>query len=440
VLAVAGVGLSQLYRQSVLESLDSDLQVVLDTLAGSVAAAKTGVALQSEPSDPRFATTFSGRYWQVTLAPDTDDPTPSPSARSSSLWDEELPLTEPMMDELNATPGHAQYFNAGGPRSQTMRIAAQLVKLDKVNRPIVLLAAADMRPTLRSAQRFTATLAIALTVLGVGLIVAVLLQVRLALAPLNRVRGDIADVRRGKAAKLSDNYPTEITPLTTELNALLDHNRDVVERARTHVGNLAHALKTPISVLLNEGRAEKGHLADLVVRQAEAMAGNVEHYLQRAQAAARAEAIGARTPVKPVLEDLARTLKRLYGGAKDMEISVTAGGGVFRGERQDLEEMIGNLMDNACKYGRSKVEVSLEPEAAGATNLTLAVDDDGPGLSPEQQEVALKRGARLDESAPGAGLGLSIVSDLARAYGGSLRFERAALGGLRAVLTLPSAE
>ena len=215
-----------------------------------------------------------------------------------------------------------------------------------------------------------------------------LLQVRLALAPLARVRGDIADIRRGRRAKLDEDYPTEITPLTTELNALLEHNREVVERARTQVGNLAHALKTPISVLLNvndaarrpgderdlssellnEASGEQGRLADLVARQAEAMSRNVEHYLQRAQAAARAGAIGARTPVRPVLEDIARTLERLYGRSKDLDLDVMAATEVvFRGEKQDLEEMIGNLMDNACKYGLSRVVAQLTPPAGAGS-------------------------------------------------------------------------
>ena len=441
VLALAGFGLSQLYRQSVLQTLDGDLQVVLDTLAGAVAPSGDGVTLTSQPFDPRFTATFSGRYWQVSLAPANGETASAPAARSQSLWDEELPLTEPIIDQLAAAPGQTIYFNADGPSGQEMRIAAQMVKHEAIARPLVLLSAADMRPTLRNANQFTTTLVIALTALGIGLLLAVLLQVRLALAPLNRVRADVAAVRRGQAAKLEENYPTEITPLTTELNALLDHNRDVVERARTHVGNLAHALKTPISVLLNEARSDKGPLADLVVRQAETMAGNVEHYLQRAQAAARAEAIGARTPVKPVLEDVARTLERLYGGAKDLEVLVVAPkDAVFRGERQDLEEMTGNLMENACKYGGARVVVTLAaPDARGST-LMVAVEDDGPGLSPEQQEIALKRGARLDERAPGTGLGLSIVSDLARAYGGRLELGKAEMGGLSAKLVLPSTD
>lgn len=435
VLAIAGFGLSELYRESVLRTLDSDLEVVLDTLAGGVAVTAEGPAMSRAPTDPRYDTAFSGRYWQANLV-GADQQL---AVRSASLWDEELPLTEPMLEGLRAAPGKTQFYNADGPVGQEMRIAAQLVALRDAQ--IALIAATDMRPTLANAQQFTTTLIVALALLGAGLIAAVLLQVRVALMPLARVRGDIADVRRGRRARLDEHYPTEITPLTTELNALLEHNREVVERARTHVGNLAHALKTPISVLLNEARSEHGRLAELVGRQAEAMSRNVEHYLQRAQAAARAEAIGARTPVNPVLDDIGRTLERLYGRGKDLDLEVRAPAeAVFRGEKQDLEEMIGNLMDNACKYGRARVVAVLAPPSAPGKPLLIEVEDDGPGITPEQQDIVLQRGARLDETAPGAGLGLSIVSDLARAYGGVLRLARSDLGGLRATLELPSAD
>lgn len=435
-LVLAGVGLSQQYRQSVLVALDSDLQVVLDTLAGSVAVENEELIVTDFPSDPRFSQTFSGRYWQVQRAAGPG------ITLSPSLFDEQLVLTPEQVEEMRVARGRTVFLNAAnGPRGQPIRLAGELLRLNDANSPILLLAAADTRPTLASAQRFNQTLFAALAALGLGLIVAVVLQVRVAMSPLSRVRADVADVRNGKRAKLSEDYPTEIIPLTTELNALLDHNREVVERARTHVGNLAHALKTPISVLLNEARSEQSKLADLVTRQGEMMARNVEHYLQRAQAAARAEALGARAPVRPVLDDLARTLERLYGARKDIEVNVSGAEQVwFRGERQDLEEMVGNLMDNACKYGHSKVQARLIAPDSPGQMVVVEVDDDGPGLTPAEQEVALRRGARLDEAVPGQGLGLSIVSELARAYGGALTFSRAELGGLGVRLALPSAD
>jgi signal transduction histidine kinase len=282
---------------------------------------------------------------------------------------------------------------------------------------------------------------LSLAALAAGLITAVVLQVRVGLAPLKTLEADVADVRNGRRARLGDDYPTEVAPLTRELNKLLDHNREIVDRARTHVGNLAHALKTPISVLLNEARAqsEEAAFAGLVRRQGEAMAANVDHYLRRAQAAARAEAVGARTPIGPVIEDLARTLERLYGPRKDLEIALpeALGEAAFRGERQDFEEMVGNLMENACKYGGGRVEVDV---AVVNGRLTVRVDDDGPGISQERKAAALTRGQRLDESQPGQGLGLSIVAETARLYGGDLKLEESPLGGVSARLDLPAAD
>ncbi|MEM7766433.1 MAG: ATP-binding protein [Pseudomonadota bacterium] len=259
-------------------------------------------------------------------------------------------------------------------------------------------------------------------------------QVRVVLAPLGRVQKDVSDVREGRRTRLDDDYPAEVRPLSEELNKLLDHNREVVERARTHVGNLAHALKTPLAVLRNEADGQSA-LDDVVRRQTEAMRANVEHYLSRAQAAARAQAIGARTEIKPVLDGLVRLLNRLFA---DQEIEVGAAvepGMAFRGEAQDLEEMLGNLMENGCKWARSRVAVSVVEGSDGQVHIH--VDDDGPGLSPDERAAALQRGVRLDETAPGTGLGLSIVKDLAELYSGSLSLSDAPLGGLRATLILP---
>jgi signal transduction histidine kinase len=437
VFALAGWGLSELYRQSVMRGLDADLSVDIDDLLATVEADATGVRAPNPPNDRRYTSAYSGRYWRVSELAKT---APAP-LRSESLWDVDLPLTPAMGRSLTANMGKTVFFDAPGPRAQRLRIAGVAVKLDAIAAPVAVLVAADRKPTEADAGRFTATLLVALGVLASGLVAAVFLQVRVGLAPLNLVRLDVSDVRRGRKARLDGDYPVEVAPLTAELNALLDHNREVVERARTHVGNLAHALKTPISVLLNEARANTGPLAELVARQSEGMARNVEHYLQRAQAAARAEALGARTPVRPVLEDISRTLERLYGREKDIEIVLDAPrDAVFRGERQDLEEMAGNLMDNACKYGASRVVARLIAPERGADPLEIVIDDDGPGLSPEDQEVALKRGARLDESSPGQGLGLSIIDELSRAYGGRLSFGRADIGGLRAILSLPTTE
>ena len=235
---------------------------------------------------------------------------------------------------------------------------------------------------------------------------------------------------------LADGKSTK--PLADELNALIAHNQDVVERQRTHVGNLAHALKTPLSVMLTEARQQPGALADVVEHQAELMRGQVDHHLRRARAAARAQSVGERTLVEPVLDELAVTLEKIFQD-KNLVIDWRCPEDLcFRGEKQDFLEIAGNVMENAGKWGKGKVRVTAQAEGPG--RLRLMVEDDGPGLPPDRRGEVLKRGARLDESAPGSGLGLAIVDELARAYGGGLELAESSLGGLKVVLSLPSAE
>lgn len=440
-LGAGGLALSSLYQRSVLSALDRELASVFDSLLSGVQVSAEGPSLSNPPNDFRFSQAYSGRYFQVAAyRAGPDGPSLDIAVRSRSLFDAELMAPPRVLAQLGMGAGEIVHYQSAGPDGQSLRIAAQAIVLGERNTRVALFVAADRREALSDVRRFALTLWASLGALGLGLLAAVWFQVRVGLAPLEDVRRDMAHVRRGKSARLEGDYPLEITPLTDELNALLDHNRAVVERARTHVGNLAHALKTPISVLINESRSESAGLAELVRRQADAMARNIDHYLHRAQAAARAEAIGARCDAPPVLEDIARTLERLYGRQKDLEIRLEAEPGlIFRGERQDLEEMAGNLLENACKYGRGLVLVRAQ-SLANRLYFEISVEDDGPGLSDAAGVEALKRGKRLDETAPGQGLGLSIVDDLARLYGGELVLGRSSLGGLGARLRLPMAD
>ncbi|MGE3930188.1 MAG: ATP-binding protein, partial [Hyphomonadaceae bacterium] len=273
-------------------------------------------------------------------------------------------------------------------------------------------------------------------------------QVRIGLEPLRQLRRDIASVRRGQSERLGGDYAAELQPVASELNALVDHNREVVERARRHVGNLAHALKTPIAVLKNaaaEGKAENAVLKQSI----DEMEGFVERQLRRARVAARAEAgagaqaatINYRTPVLTNLEDLVFMMEQKYDHQKAIDIALEANAdATFRGEREDLLEMAANLLDNACKYGKSIVRVTLEPPADASGLLEIVVEDDGPGLRDQDLAQAMARGTRLDEAAPGQGLGLSILKDTADLYAGEVIFERSALGGLKARLRLPATD
>ncbi|HEX2256047.1 MAG TPA: ATP-binding protein, partial [Afifellaceae bacterium] len=253
-------------------------------------------------------------------------------------------------------------------------------------------------------------------------------------------RGALRLVRRGDAAHLEGRYPAEIAPLVEDLNALIDSNREIVERARTHAGNLAHALKTPLAVLQNEAGEVDEPLARKVREQIAVMRDQVGHHLDRAQMAGQLNVIGAVTAVEPVIDGLVRVMRKIHQD-RGLTIECQADPELrFRGERQDLEEMIGNLLDNSCKWAAARVQVTAEAgETGAAAMLRIDIEDDGPGLDAEAQAAALARGKRLDESQPGSGLGLAIVDELARVYRGRLTLGRSRWGGLSARLMLPRA-
>jgi signal transduction histidine kinase len=302
-------------------------------------------------------------------------------------------------------------------------------------RAYTFLVAGDLSVVDAESAAFNGTLFWSFLLLGLGLVAAVFLQVRVGLLPLGRLKEALARIRDGSAQTLEGDFPAEIAPLATELNSLIEHSNEVVGRARTHVSNLAHFLKTPLSVLASEAEMEKTPLSDQVRRQVETMRRQVDHYLARARAAGSVNVLGNRTPVAPVLSDLARVLTRIHA-ERAINIEWACPPDLhFRGERQDLEEMAGNLMDNACKWAAGQVEVRAERDGA---RFTLIVADDGPGLSPEDRARVGTRGERLDESVPGSGLGLAIVRDISKLYAGFLALDAARLGGLEARLTLPA--
>jgi len=329
--------------------------------------------------------------------------------------------------------GSILFTNGVGPYEEPIRTAVQAITLSEIDSPVLLVASADRSSANEGASRLRTTLVLAMITLAGGTIIAMAVGLRMALRPFNRIQSDIADVREGRRANLRDDYPIEVQPLSEELNKLLSHNRSVVQRARTHVGNLAHALKTPLAVLRNEA-SDNSQLADTVLRQTNAMHENVQHYLNRARAAARAETLGTRTVVADSTSGLVRMMNRLYevdgkSVSADLNPNLAA-----RIEKQDLDEVLGNLVDNACKWAGSKVVISTE--TVEPQMLLIHVDDDGPGLTVEQRSEAVRRGVRLDETAPGSGLGLSIVADLVEMNGGGLVLTESPLGGLRATVKL----
>jgi signal transduction histidine kinase len=435
VLLVTGVALSALFHRQAVDRFDQGL---LDTVNGLYAGSSVddqGMVDAPPLTDSRATRAYSGKYWQIAEA---QGPRLHALVRSRSLWDSALAGPPGGAAALAATPGKPVYYDTTGPVREPLRAAALLTQLPGRAAPVIFMAAEDRSPVDSASRSAAALIAGALVVLGLGQVLAVLLQVRVGLSPLFALRREVADVRIGNAERVAEDYPSELRPLAEELNALVAHDQEVMERQRTHVGNLAHALKTPLSVMLTEAERSPGPLSEVVTRQAEAMRGQVDHHLRRARAAARSQGMRERTPVAPVLDELAHALERIYRD-RGMEIDWRAPDDlIFQGERQDLLEIFGNVLENACKYGDDRVRAIAAPSGPG--RLSLIVEDNGPGLPAERRPDVLKRGARLDESAPGSGLGLSIVDDLARAYGGSVSLADSELGGLKVSVELPCAE
>ncbi|WP_421792245.1 sensor histidine kinase [Hyphobacterium sp.] len=435
-LIAVALALTTLFQNSVLRDLDDRLQAVALTVIATAERDGDGRVEPSQPPlDSRYNRAFQGRYWQINEI--VDESVGEVIGESESLLDEVIPVEADAFSLALQNFGQPIAYNIKGPDDQTLRIIMQAIELPGDDGRVLVLAAEDRRPADAEVRRFAVVSIIIFLVFGVALSAGVIVQVRIGLAPIYKMRDAVAEVREGRAERVEGDYPVELQPLGSELNSLLDHSREVVDRARTHVGNLAHALKTPIAVLLNESRNSEGELASVVQRQTTTMSRQVDHHLRRARAAAHAKAFGARTEVDSVIDDLSRTLSRIYSREAKTIDAYTADGLVFRGERQDLEEMIGNLADNACKWASGKIRVAGTFGADGV--IKISVEDDGPGMSQEQMELALQRGVRLDEEAPGTGLGLSIVADLARVYGGELELSTSDLGGLAATLLLPGA-
>ena len=274
---------------------------------------------------------------------------------------------------------------------------------------------------------------------ALGLIAVGLFEVRSGLSHFDKLRRRLSAVRDGHSRRLEGSYPSEVQPLVNDLNALLEHREGIVARALARAGDLAHGLKTPLAVLAQEAEraraAGRCELAATVSEQVERMRRQVDYHLAQARAAASGATPGAHSSVRESAEGLARTLQRIHA-ERGVAIALdVAADHAVRGEREDLDEMLGNLLDNACKWARTRVSLVSRREGE---RIVITVDDDGPGLAPSLRERVLQRGVRADEAAPGSGFGLAIVRDLAETYGGSIVLESSPLGGLRAGLDLPA--
>ncbi|MGB3539612.1 MAG: ATP-binding protein [Mesorhizobium sp.] len=425
--------ITTLYRQASERGFDSLLSAHLFNLIGSVGISDTGVLTGSpDLGDLRFSEPNSGWYWSV--LPASEGVT---GERHSSSMTE--PIPSPSAAEVPFNSAFQRTYTTDGLDGEELKVFESEFVLDTKNHAARFRVMGNETELKAEISAFQHRLLTYLSLFGVGMISINAIAILFGLQPLRRVRNALAMVREGTAQRLTGRFPVEIEPLANETNALIENNRRIVERSRTQVGNLAHSLKTPLAVLINEGRALGGAKGQLITEQVGSMQKQVDHYLQRARVAAQRDSVTYRTPVAPLVERMVRVVQKLNPQTR-LSLSMSDADIVFAGEREDLEELLGNLLENAMKWAKSTVMVSVaqSPGDDAADLFEIGIEDDGPGIPEEKAREALKRGRRLDETKPGTGLGLAIVADLVNEYGGTLALERSGLGGLKAVVRLRS--
>ena len=420
-----GFALDRVLTASVVENFDQQLEYVLNAM---IAASEIGpdgeVRFNRPPADQRFLEPYSGVYFQVSGAGADAFP-------SRSLWDRRLRVSSHNDVQLH--------------RYNSMEFANEPIRV--VERDVIL-PGSEVRWRFQVAQSrelidrqisdLRNTLFWSFGALGLGLLVLAALQAFYGLWPLRRVRSEVIAIRTGRQQRISEDFPSEVHPLVHEINELLAHGEAQAEEARRHAGNLAHALKTPLTVVTNAATARSPDLADTVCREATTMRRQVDHHLARARAIGRRSSVHARARVWESLEAVERAVTRLY---PEVTVDIAGDRSVeARVERQDLDEMLGNLIENAAKYGGGRVFVTIESE--NPEIVQVVVEDDGPGIPADQRDAIFDRGARLDTTGkPGTGLGLAIVRDVSDIYGGAIRLEESEdLGGLLVRLSLPTAD
>jgi signal transduction histidine kinase len=421
-LLMGGFALDRILSASIVQNFDDQLEYVLNAMIASSEIGPDGeVRFNRQPADQRFIEPYSGVYFQISGGGADTFP-------SRSLWDRRLQVQDRHSDV------EVHVYDSDEFEGEPLRVSERDVILPGSNIRWRFQVAQSREMIDAQIRQLRSTLFWSFLALGIGLLILAALQTFYGLWPLRRVRQDVAAIRSGAKTRITEAFPNEVQPLTEEINQLLAHNEDQAEEARRHAGNLAHALKTPLTVITNAATADAPDLADTVCREATVMRRQVDHHLARARAIGRRASAHARSHVWESVEAVQRAVDRLY---ENVTVDI-AGDKVaqVRVERQDLDEMIGNLVENAAKYGGGRVFVTVEPKDGV---IDVIVEDDGRGIPQQERESIFQRGARLDTDKPGTGLGLAIVRDVAEIYGGRVSLEESEdLGGLLARLSLPA--
>ncbi len=420
-----GIALDRTLTGLVERNFDDQLDYVLTALVASAEIGPQGeVFLYSQLGDQRFFEPNSGVYWQISGSGQETFP-------SRSLWDRTLEVEG---DHFDTEP---HYYDSSQFPTEPLRMVERTVMLPGSETRWTFAVASATEELDAQIARIRSILVWSFAVLGLGLFLMTLLQIRYGLSPLRRVRAAIQNLRSTGTNRITEPLPEEVEPLVEEINSLLAHSQNQAEEARTHAGNLAHALKTPLTVLTNAATANAPDLGYAVIRETRTMQRHVDHHLARARAVGRRAVGHARAPVYRSAEGVRRAVERLYpesridiAGDKQAQAMV---------ERQDLDEILGNWIENAAKYGGGSVFVTVDAEE-GSEQCVTWIEDDGVGIPPEERLRIFDRGARLDTGKPGTGLGLAIVRDVAEIYGGSVELDESEdLGGLLVKLSLPRA-
>jgi signal transduction histidine kinase len=421
--------LTELYSRALDTSLQDTLAFQVETLTDLTLLSATPTSEGIRVADPRFDRTGSGWYWAI-----RDDGGNLLNFSNSYVG----MVLNPLPGEFDAKNSKTAVVT--DPFDTKIRVLERLVTVNGL--PLHIMVTGSLDEILKLVDEFRGQTLIVLGAVAIMLAVMSTIVARIALRPVGRLRREVEQVREGETAALTHVYPAELAPLSDEINELLRSNAQIVERARNQVGNLAHGLKTPIAVLRNEAASDKKNpLAKVVSSETEKMSQLVSTYLDRARLATRSTVVGKRADATHVMLRLTRVMQKLNPRVTIAMVRPDASLPWFRGDEGDLEEMAGNLLDNACKWAKSSIGVTVVAERTGqVTNLLIKIDDDGPGLTEEEAVKVLRRGVRLDEKTPGSGLGLDIVKELVDVYGGSLQLKRSVLGGLLAELRLPAAK
>ncbi|NOQ13928.1 MAG: hypothetical protein GQ583_05530 [Methyloprofundus sp.] len=439
-LGITTVLLVSLFREHIEQHFDALLFDHMEELVAASELSPDGTfKLNWSPLDPRFNKPNSGWYWEIEQSGKTLDSSYSllgshlqvsrcqENGNLTALKKKRLLLTELMENSL------LDVQHLYGPNKKRLRAQLLEITLPDTDQVLSYVVTGPVSEIEHAVNHFTKQVLISFLALGSGLLLAIVIQVKVALKPLNSIRNAIGEVQQGEKKRLPENYPAEIQVVVSEINSLLDHREETLIRARKNLGNLAHTIKTPLAVIINEASSVKNESGQLIQKQATHIAGDLDHYLAQARAAGTPNLLDEHTSIVKVVEDLCYYMDHIY---KDKHIEITRydlDNYCFRGDPQDLED---NLIDNACKWTHDQVWVHAKPNKNNKRFL-LFIEDNGPGIPDSQLSIVLQRGRKLDETVSGHGLGLNIVNDITQLYSGSLTLKKSSHGGLCAVLDLP---